>query len=130
MFFHTTLTVPVLTSELAPVSARMAVSPGIVEEVLIGFPPGCKGLVHLSLWDKNWQVWPWTPRTSFAWDGYIFTIRDRYVLSHSPYELVLKAWSEDDTYEHTVFAAVRILEGIQHEPAMDLQIMLGELNAL
>ena len=79
---------------------RLAVYPGLVTRVWVGFPPGCFGLAHLQVWHWGWPVWPWSPDESFHWDGYIFTFDDRYPLTSEPYEFVLRAWSFDDTFEH------------------------------
>lgn len=114
MLFQGELTVPANTAEKAQVIARVRVMPGVTEHVLVGFPPGCKGLVHVAIWDRNWQVWPWTPGEYFAWDGYVFAFRDRYPIITPPYELAMKGWSEDDSYSHKIMFQV----GVDPSPKM------------
>lgn len=127
MQFQGTLTIPANTAETAPVIHRVGVSPGITDHVFIGLPPGCKGLVHLAVWHLHWQLWPWTPGEYFSWDGYVFDFHDRYPIEEPPYELVMKGWSEDDSYPHDVLFMV-IVETAP--PAEDVRLLHETLLAL
>ena len=108
MLFHKTLSVAANTLEKDASCVKVNVAPGLTDYVWVGFPPGCKGLVHVAICHLHWQVWPWTPGEYFAWDGYVFLFRDRYPITQPPFELMLKAWNEDDTYSHKVTFGVTI----------------------
>jgi len=108
MFFQTEIVIPPNTAQDDPLVTRLQVQPGVTRQVWVMFPHGCFGLVHLQVWYWGWQLWPWTPGSSFAWDDYVFVFEDRYPLTEPPYELVLKAWNDDDTYEHRVTFACTI----------------------
>lgn len=108
MLFQGVLTVPPNTSVLRPVTAVVEIGAGVSDYVWLGFPPGCSGLVHVAVFYWHWQIWPFTPRATFAWDGYVFVFRDRYPFTAAPYELTLRGWSEDDFYSHDVTFAVTV----------------------
>lgn len=109
MLYKAEITTPVNTTAdialsrptyAAPV--RLRVFPGVVTQVWVGFPKGCFGLAHLQVWNWGWCVWPWDQQESFHWNDYMFSFADRYPLDDEPFELVLRAWSYDDFYEHTL----------------------------
>ena len=81
---------------------RLRVAPGLVTQVWVGFPEGCYGLAHVQIWHWGWPVWPWSPGESFHWNNYVFTFNDRYPMTVQPYEFLLRAWSFDDSYAHTI----------------------------
>ena len=128
MLFQGTLSIPANTAQTAPVIHRIGVSPGVTDQVFVGFPPGCKGLVHLAIWHLHWQLWPWTPGQYFQWDGYVFDFRDRYPIDEPPYELVMKGWSEDDSYAHEVLFMVTIEPEAPPEELRSLHRVLSELG--
>ena len=108
MFYKIDLKVPALTSWRAPVEKRVRVFPGVTRRVWVMFPPGPKGLVHVAIWHWGWQVWPWAPGTDFAWDNYVYTFEDRYPMRAEPFEFIMKGWSYDDFFPHTISFAVSI----------------------
>jgi len=108
MFYKIDLTVPPLTSRYSPVEARVRVFPGVTRRVWIMFPPGPKGLTHVVIHHWGWQIWPWAPGTDFAWDNFVYTFEDRYPIIAEPLEFVMKGWSDDDSYPHTISFAVTI----------------------
>jgi len=108
MFYKIDLTIPPLTSYLSPVETKVRVFPGMVRRVWVMFPPGPKGLAHVTIYHWGWQVWPWAPGTDFAWDNFVYTFEDRYPLTAEPLEFVMKGWSDDDFYPHTISFAVTV----------------------
>ena len=120
MLFQAEILTPANTLASAPVITRVRVYPGIVTRVWAGFPQGCFGLAHMQVWHWGWQVWPWTPQTSFHWNDYMFSFEDRYPITVEPLEFVVKTWNLDDFYPHTLTFMVTV------EPAPPLE----ELEAL
>ncbi len=108
MIFKAEILTPANTLPSAPVITRLGVYPGVTRRVFVGFPRGCCALAHMQIWHWGWQVWPWTPQTSFAWDDYTYTFEDRYPITEEPLELVIKTWNFDDTYPHTLSFAVTL----------------------
>ena len=109
MFYRYSLTVPASTPATAPVILTCALTHGIVHQVEVAFPPGCAGLVHVSLWRYEHQVWPTNPDESFAWDNYTIVItNEAFGITEVPYELSLRAWSEDTTFNHTIVCRIGV----------------------
>ena len=117
MFYRYSLTVPASTPATAPVILTCALTHGIVHQVEVAFPPGCAALVHVSLWRYEHQVWPTNPDESFAWDNYTIVItNEAFGITEVPYELSLRAWSEDTAYPHTIVCRVGVKLPELHRP--------------
>lgn len=111
MFYQDTFTVPAQTPEETPLIRRLVLTKGIIKNILVGFPPGACALCHVQIYDKGWQLVPWTPGESLAWDDYVFDLLLNYPLVAEPYELVILAWNDDDSYEHSIFVGMNMEEG-------------------
>uniref|UniRef100_A0A6H1ZUW1 Uncharacterized protein n=1 Tax=viral metagenome TaxID=1070528 RepID=A0A6H1ZUW1_9ZZZZ len=117
MFYRYSLTVPANTAQSAPVTETMYLAHGIIHQVEVGFPPGCAALVHVAIFRFEHQVWPTNPDGEFAWDDYTVVIREEdFGLVHRPYTLSLRAWSEDDTFPHTISCSIGIKQPELHRP--------------
>jgi hypothetical protein len=108
VYYLVEVTVPSQTPASDPQVTRIEVYPGMVTQEWFGFPPGCYGLAHIQVWHHGIQLWPFSPHESFHWDGYVYELTDRYPIDSEPYELVVKTWNEDDTYDHALTFAVEI----------------------
>jgi len=111
MWYMASVEVPPSTSETQPVVEEIPLTLGTIERVLVGFPYGCAGLVHVTLHDKGWQILPWTLGESLAWDDYMFDLQLHYPLVSEPYTVIVRAWNQDDSYPHTVFVGIGLTEG-------------------
>jgi len=90
---------------------------GIIHQVEVGFPPGCAGLVHVAIFRFEHQAWPTNPDDEFAWDDYNVKIeREFFGLTTRPYELTLRAWSEDSTFAHTITCRLGLKPPELHRP--------------
>jgi len=117
MFYRYSLTVPASTSQAAPAILAMHLTHGIIHHLEIGFPPGCAGLVHAAIYRFEHQVWPTNPDNTFAWDDYNVVIRhEAFGLITLPYTLSLRAWSEDNTFPHTIICRLGIRTPEPHRP--------------
>jgi hypothetical protein len=95
----------------------MYLSHGIVHQVEISFPPGCAALVHVAIYRFEHQAWPTNPDGTFAWDDYTVRItNEAFGLITQPYALSLRAWSEDDTFAHTVTCRIGLKLPELHRP--------------
>ena len=130
MLFQAEILTPANTPASSPVITRLRIYPGIVKRVWAGFPHGCFGLAHMQIWHWGWQVWPWTPQTSFHWNDYMFTFEDRYPIKEEPLEFVIKTWNLDDSYAHTLTFAVTIEPAPPEEELRELHEALLALGLL
>lgn len=106
MYYQETVTIPASTSKNEALKRTLRLNSGIIRRILVGFPDGACGLVHVQVFDKSWQVLPWTLGESLCWNNYVFDLSMHYELKSEPYALTIYAWNDDDTYEHTVFVGV------------------------
>lgn len=117
MFYRHSLTVPASTPATSPVIETMYLTHGIVHQVEIGFPPGCAGLVHVAIFRYEHQAWPTNPDNEFAWDDYNVVItNEAFGLVGHPYTLSLRAWSEDNTFDHTIVCRIGVKRPELHRP--------------
>jgi hypothetical protein len=106
------ISVPPLTLITNPVIMEIGLQRGKLFRVLVTFPAGCAGLVYASLFVHGEQIAPWNPTGSLRGnDLTIEAVRD-YPVDQPPFEMVVKAWSEDDTYTHTVLVDIMETEEI------------------
>jgi hypothetical protein len=105
VLYRTALTIPAATSKYAPESIYLNVSEGIVTRWLVGFPPGCAGLVNVAVYWHEQKVLPEGEAASLYWDGYMYDVEDYLVLEQPPYRLRVAGWNNDTSYPHTVFVA-------------------------
>ena len=62
-------------------------------------PPGCAGLVGVSICDAIHQIWPTNASGWFKGEG-VFEFHDRFRFVDPPYQLDIYTYNEDDTYDH------------------------------
>jgi len=88
---------------------ELRLTAGIINQVNFTFPPGCAGLLHLTINHGLYQIWPTNPEESFATDGETISFEEFYELKTEPFTLVAFTWNEDDTYDHTVIVRIGLL---------------------
>lgn len=111
MLYQGILTIPANTDKTSPVETNVNVLPGTVNKVYILFPPGCNGLAHIEIYNKNRKVWPTSPDESFYGDTFPFDWEEDYLVDELPYVLTLRGWNLDNLYEHNVVVRFSILTG-------------------
>jgi hypothetical protein len=84
---------------------------GILTDVIITFPPGCHGYVHVHIDDGLHQVFPTNAEETIALDAYTLPIRDEYELLPDTRKIYLRGWNEGN-YDHkiTVSFTIRMTE--------------------
>ena len=108
MYYQNTFTVLETNTADNPVKTTLALVPGTLKRILIGFPPGCSGLVHVQILRHTRQIAPWTLGQSVAWDAYLYTLEYNLPLNEVPHEVEIIAWSEDDEYPHDIMVGVEM----------------------
>ena len=105
---------------------RITLTRGLITRVEVGFPRGCCGLVRVQVHDKGWQIVPWTPGESLAWDGYVYQHDMQYPMVAEPYEVTVRTWSEDDVYTHRIYVGICMIEGDVDDSLMRVLKMLRQ----
>lgn len=109
MFYLYAVTVPRSTPASAPVIEELALGPGEIGQVRVGFPWGCAGLVHVQVWRAEHQVWPTDPGASFAWNDYVYEFPEAEPVAGPVESWTIRAWNLDERHDHVVQVALAIL---------------------
>ena len=114
MLFETSITIPASTSSSAPTTAELKIAHGIITKIMVRPRPGHSGLAHCVILHHEHQIAPSTENMDFHGDTFPIDWEEYYESYQPPYELKIKGWNEDDTYEHTfdIFVAVLPRKGI------------------
>ena len=109
MIYDLTVLTPANTPATAPLLTPLKVTNGIVTKLDVVFPQGCHGLLHVAILHALHQIWPLNPEGSFASDGEAISFEEYLSMDVDPYELTVKTWNLDDTYDHHCIVRVGIL---------------------
>ena len=103
------ITVTPGTTKTSPVEKEMKLSLGIIERVIIFFPPGCLGYVKATLVHYEHQFLPEDPEAYIAGDDYVFDLpMNKEIKDHPSVKVV--AWNTAITYDHTITVGVFLRE--------------------
>ena len=108
MYYQKTITVLTTNTSDNPLEDTLALVPGRLKRVLIGFPPGCSGLVHVQITRHTRQIVPRTLGEDISWDSHLFSLSYDLPLDEVPYEVDIVAWTEDDEYDHEIMVGVEM----------------------
>ena len=103
MIYIKELDVPANTTIDNPCNVELGLVQGVITEVNILFPIGCRGLVGVRIYDFEHIVWPSNPDHWLIADGETIEWQDDYMMSGYPNVLRLEGYNLDDSYTHTVY---------------------------
>jgi len=108
VIYQESVTVPAQTPKGSPVERHIAIAPGLVERVWLGFPKGCSGLLHAQLWRAGSILVPYRSEEDVSWDDHVFDFPMRLMVYDEPLRLTILAWNDDDSYQHRLFCMVSV----------------------
>ncbi|GAI65891.1 unnamed protein product [marine sediment metagenome] len=109
MLFETSITIPKNTTQADPEIEVLKIAHGIITKVMVRPRPGHAALAHCVILHHEHQIAPSTEGMDFHGDTFPIDWEEYYESYQPPYELKLKGWNDDDTYEHTFDVFVAIL---------------------
>jgi hypothetical protein len=114
LLFQGSITIPANTPLTAPTTAILKIAHGIISEFMVRPRPGHAGLAHCVILHHEHQIAPSTTDMSLFGDTFPIDWGEYYEVYQPPYELKIRGWNDDDTYEHTfdIFVAVLPRKGI------------------
>ena len=127
MRYHASLTIPAGTPASSPASNKFSVSAGRITEMELLFPPGSAGRAYLQIFYRDRQIYPTSIGEYFRGDDHLINWSDEYDLADSPFELELRGWGPDTTYNHTIYCQCTISP---REPATALDLSAAPAAAL
>ena len=132
MLFKASITIPKNTLKVSPTTVLMPIAHGIITKLMVRPRPGHAALAHLVILHHEHQIAPSIQDMDFAGDTFPIDWEEYYESYQPAYELKLKGWNDDDTYEHTfdVFVAVLPRKAIIATAISDVIKDLFSLNTI
>lgn len=114
MIYSFEIETPANTAQTSPQKTVKELEHGILVLKYIVLPPGCAGLVGISISDARYQIWPKNPDGWFVGEGKM-DLNDKYKFYDPPYTLDIYTYNEDDTYVHKPIVILQLLRPDQFE---------------
>ena len=102
MLYEFDLTIPANTLEAAPATFDAVMASGIITQVAVQIPFGCRSLVHTVAWRGQHQLWPSNPDGSLKGNDPRLLWSEDYDLSEPPHTITLRGWSPGTNWPHVV----------------------------
>ena len=102
MLFDFDLVVPNGTLQSNPAELVVHLTRGTIRDIRVIFPPGPATLVHVQVLHNLFQLVPANPDGDLNYDDTKFNSPMEYDLDDNKYELILRGWSPDAVYTHTI----------------------------
>jgi len=114
VLFEASITIPKNTLEVNSTIVMLPIAHGIISKIMVRPRPGHAALAHCVILHHEHQVAPSIGDMDFSGDTFPIDWEEYYEVYQPPYELKIRGWNEDDTYEHTfdIFVAVLPRKGI------------------
>ena len=94
------------TAKSSPKVTYLKLTKGLIYRCSFQFPRGPSGLVGLAVFQGLFQMWPSSVGEYFIADDETINFDDLFIFEDAPYDLAIKTYNEDETYDHVV--SVRI----------------------
>ena len=98
---------------------------GIIHEIKVFFPPGCRYSTNVQLLDGLHQVFPTNTGGSASGDGEAVGGLDWYNMEKANHQLFIKAWNTSALYDHQIKIRIGVLP---REILLPLESELGLLS--
>jgi hypothetical protein len=119
------VSIPANTAESARYTERFSLVRGVIDQLVIGYPPGCARLAYISFWYRGVQRYPETYPMGYAWDNIFWVEEVEIDLTNSPYVLDVSCWNLDTTFEHTLTLWVRLRTGETKQGNLLTRLLYG-----
>ncbi len=96
-------------AEDTPTPVSMPMTPGIIHQVDVLFQDGCNHGVFVSVWDKNFQIWPSNRDENLRGNATVTSFREFYELAEGNTVLTAKIWATLATTDIEVCIQVGLL---------------------
>ncbi len=124
MIYKVDVAIDANTSIKDATNTTIKLTKGRIKKIEVYFPWGCAGLVGIQIIRKTWQLAPLTRGEWLKGNNLLLSHGYDYDLNTAPYQLVIKAYNLDDTFNHTPFV---IIEIIRDKRSISLDKLLAEL---
>lgn len=125
-FFHY-LTILKNTAIASYTSYKLKLPISQTHRLWIEYPKGCSGLVGFQLWRGVDQIFPLPAGVWLKSDGLTLNFAFSHWIDAEPYEVELRGYNLDDTYNHTLWVGLE-LRGLPGELSTTMQSFLEVLK--
>jgi hypothetical protein len=125
-FFHY-LAIPKNTAILSYTSYTLILPVGKINRIWVEYPKGCAGLVGFQLWRGTQQIFPLPAGNWLRSDGFTLNFAFTHLVDAEPYEVELRGYNLDDTYQHTIWISLE-MSGLPNELSNLMQSFLSTLT--
>ncbi len=101
MIFSAKQSIAANTLSTQPARYTIAVDLGTIKTITVHFPYGCGGLVGVRILYASWQIWPLSREEWLIGNDVLYTFSCDYVIETLPKEVIVEAYNEDDTFDHS-----------------------------
>jgi len=103
---------------------------GVIYRVWITFPPGCAGLVKVRIFHEEHPFLPVEADAYIRGDNISFEYPVMYEIELQPEVITIKAWNEDDTYDHNIDVQFLIIPKEWVQPVGAYEGIIAALKSL
>jgi len=115
-YYTGVLQVPADTKKDEPKEQGVEVERGILSRLSIHFPPGCRSMVHVTLFYGIKQIAPSKEGMSFLGDGETLEYEPLIQMPDDPTRLTWKGWSPDTHYDHGIVWRLEVKKEEEAKP--------------
>lgn len=130
MLFEYPLTVDAGTAQGEGEPLEALLCAGTVTRVAVQFPAGCAGMVYVSIWRSDHQVWPVNLDEAIAGDNAVVSWPESYDLDDEPFGFELRGWSPGTAYPHVITFRFALLSLEEAQSARGLPGLLRRIASL
>lgn len=109
MFYDFAVTIPAGTTKASPHEESINLVSGVIHQLEIEFPAGCRGTASLVIFHGAHQVWPTNIDEAFNTEDFTIVVREAEKLPAGPNLFRLVGWSPEAQYDHTITVRFGIL---------------------
>ncbi|MBA7716846.1 hypothetical protein ES703_125928 [subsurface metagenome] len=109
MFYDFALTIPITATKAGPHEIKVNLVSGVIHQVSLEFPAGCRGCAHVAIYKGAHQVWPTNIDEAFNAEDFTIVIDEAEHLPAGPNLFRLLGWSPNACYNHNLTVRFGIL---------------------
>ena len=102
MLYEFDLTIPAGTPASVPAEKIAVMASGIIKQVEVQIPRGCRSLVHTVAVRGIHQLWPSNPDGTHKGNDARIIWQEVHDLTDPPHIIILRGWSPGTNYQHVV----------------------------
>lgn len=105
---HVTLTANKTEANLT--KTRFKVNKGLIYQIWLTFPAGCRGLVKVRVLHEGHPFLPVEKDANIVGDNYTYVYFPFYEIKQAPQQITVEAWNEDEIHDHTIHLQMLIID--------------------